>query len=175
MNNFQNFSSDIVIKILEYLDIKELENTNQVCKNFHNDCEKFSKKHSENLKRLIKKYTCRFCEKKGYSINNFCTDCYLHMCDNCYTIRNDINEFTKTPFINNLGFFDYKRMCHDCCIFRCFNCKMFDDRHQLYLNDENEMKSICVNCFCNVDKNDKTKYTPAFENLNNDWDLNELD
>jgi hypothetical protein len=182
MNNLQNFSSDIVLKIMDYIDVPDLESTSKVCKNLNNDCEKFSKniKHSNNLQNLIEEYTCRFCEEKGYDIHNFCTDCYLHMCENCYTVRNYMNEFIKKSFIDNLDYsYKYKKLCHDYCIFRCFNCKMFNDRHQLYLNNEIEMKSVCVDCFCNLDENEKQNYTPALENPkyydDDEWDLDALD
>jgi hypothetical protein len=180
MNNLQNFSSDIVLKIMDFIDVPDLESTSKVCKNLNDDSEKFSKniKHSNNLENLIKKHTCRFCEEKGYDIRNFCTDCYLHMCENCYTIRNHMNEFVKIPLIDNLYYcYGYKKLCHDYCIFRCFNCKMFDDRHQLYLNNEIEMKSVCVDCFCSLDENEKRNYTQSLENptYDDDWDLDALD
>ena len=170
--SLQNSCSDIVHNIMDYMDIKELNTTSKLCKNLKNDSETFSIKIKKeiNLETLTNKYTCRYCDEKSYDVSKFCTDCFLHMCHNCYTIRQHMTEFIKIgQFINNV--YEYKPVCHDYCVFRCHKCKFFDSNHSLFLNDEIELQSICVNCFVLLNIDDKKKYKECIQNNDeDDWD-----
>ena len=152
--SLQNISSDLVHKMMDYMDVNELNTTSKLCKN---------------LKNLTDKYTCKNCKVCNYEVDkNFCTDCFLYLCHNCYAVRNSMVEFIKVSYINKEGYNDYKLICHDYCMYRCYKCKKCDTRHELYLNDETELQTICVDCFVGLEENEKNNYKSVYEN--DDWD-----
>ena len=170
--SFQNISSDLIHKMMDYMDIDELNTTSKLCKNLNDDSQTFSQKikKEKNLKNLTDKHTCKNCKVCNYEVDkNFCTDCFLYLCHNCYSVRNSMVEFIKVSYINKEGYNDYKLICHDYCMYRCYKCKKCDTRHQLYLNDETELQTICVDCFVQLEQNEKINYRPVFEN-DEDWD-----
>lgn len=170
--SFQNTCTEIVHKIMDFMDIPELNITSTLCKNTKYDSEKFVKiyKNENTLKKLTEKYTCRNCHESSYQIEKqFCTDCYIHMCHNCFSVRNCMTEFISVSTTQNL--YDCKLICHDFCMYRCFKCKFADDRHELFLIDRNELQNICVDCFAGLDKIEKNKYNSIIDT--NDW--NDLD
>lgn len=166
----QTMSTDIIHNIMKCMDISELKNISKTCKNLNKDSKDFSQKVKKtNLQNLINSHTCRFCRDASYSFEKgICTDCYLHMCDNCHTIRNNMNEFLKVPVDENDLCYGYMKICHDYCVFRCYNCKMFDDRHQLFLNDEVNFKTVCIDCFLLLEDEEKQLYQTPKCNPNDD-------
>jgi hypothetical protein len=162
--------------MMDYMDIPELEIVSILCKNMKNDTDKYAQnKKYNNLKELIDKHSCRCCNYKNYNVENqFCIECLLHMCHNCYSVRQNMFEFVKLTIPDS---FEYKMVCHDYCMFRCHQCKLVDSRHELFLNDKSSLQSICVDCFIQLNENDKLKYEPVHQNDDNvnDWDLNAFD
>jgi hypothetical protein len=168
--NLNAIPTDIACNVMKFMDIHELKSINLTCKNMRNDSETFSRKIKKcNLYELIKKHTCQFCCNSGYNVNGLCSECYLHMCENCFTLRNQMNEFVKVPVNKDDLCYGYIRMCHDYCVFKCHNCKMCDDRYELFLNDNINFKTICVDCFLTLDEEEKKIYdTPKNSEIEND-------
>jgi len=80
-----------------------------------------------------------------------------------------MNEFVKVPVNKDDLCYGYIRMCHDYCVFKCHNCKMCDDRYELFLNDNINFKTICVDCFLTLDEEEKKIYdTPKNSEIEND-------
>jgi len=167
--SLQKTCSDIIFKIMDYLDISDLNSLTIVCKNMNNDSRTYVKryKNEENLRILTDKYTCRNCNCSSYNIDKqFCTDCFLHKCDNCYAVRNCISEFVKYNIIKNETN-QIKFMCWDYCMFRCHICKFVDTRPELFLNNDNILQTICVNCFVSINETDKLNYNMIYDD---NWD-----
>lgn len=167
--SLQTTCSDIIYKIMDYMDIAELNTLSIVCKNFNDDSKFYVKKYKKelNMKVLTDKYTCRNCSCSSYNIDRqFCTDCFLHKCDNCYSVRNCLSEFVKYTIINN-GIEQIKSMCWDYCMFKCHMCKFVDTRPELFLNNNIELQTICVNCFVSKNETEKKDYNSIY---NQDWD-----
>ena len=162
-------STDIVSNIMKFMDISELKNTSLTCKNLKYDSEIFSRKiKKSDFDTLIKQHTCKFCTTSGYNISGFCSDCYLHMCENCFTVRNHMNECLSVPVNKNDLCYGYMRLCHDYCVFKCHKCNTYDDRYQLFLNDNINFKTICVDCFVTLSEDEKNLYeTPKHSNNEN--------
>lgn len=167
--SLKNTCSDIIHKIMDYMDIAELNKLSIVCKNFNNDSEYYVKKYKKetNLKSLTDKHTCRNCTCSSYNINRqFCTDCFLRKCDNCYSVRNCLSEFVKYTIIIN-GIEQTKHMCQDYCMFKCHMCNFVDTRPELFLNNNIEIQTICLNCFEIKNETEKKNYDDIY---NDDWD-----
>lgn len=174
--SYQNLSSDIVTKIMDYLDISDLLISSTLCKNYLMDASKYTQREKNiDLRTLARKHTCRNCSMCSYEVEKeFCNDCFIHKCDNCYSCRNSISEFVKYMTLNNEGFNEIKLMCNDFCMYRCHKCKYTDSRHQLFLQDNIELQIICVDCFVDLDKDEKNKYNKVHNN--DEWDdLDALD
>ena len=175
--SLQNTCSDLIHKIMEYMDISELNTISTLCKNINNDSATFITKYKKelNLKSLTDKHTCRNCLYSSYEVEKqFCTDCYIHKCDNCFVVRNSIYEFVKYVNINPEGYNEIKLMCCDYCMYRCHKCKFVDTRNELFLNDDIELQTICVDCFVELDEKEKEKYKSVHNNDNLD-DLDTID
>lgn len=157
----ENLSSDIVHKIMECLELSDIVTIRSTCKNLKSDTETFSKKiKKEELETLVEKHKCRHCDEIHYlNSHKICTYCFLHMCQNCFTIRNHISEFNKVPEDMDDLCYGYKAICHDFCVFRCHKCKFYDDRYELFLNDDIDFKSICMDCFHKLDDSEKYIYS----------------
>lgn len=173
--NIQSASSDVIHNIMKFMDIPELKNTSITCKNLKSDSETFSQKikKTENLQKLVDDHTCKFCLSTGYDISrDLCNECYMHMCENCFQIRNHMNEFTKIPVNDEDICYGYMKICHDYCVFRCHECKFFDDRHQLFLIDNVNFKTLCVSCFDKVNKDEQKLYETPKQHPSDydDWD-----
>jgi len=175
--SLQNICSDLIHKMMDYMDIAELNTISTLCKNFNNDSKSFITKYKkeENLKSFTDKHTCRNCDYSSYEVeNHFCTDCFLHKCDNCYAVRNSMSEFVKYVNINPQGYNEVRLMCHDYCMYRCHKCKFVDTRSSLFLNNDIELQTICVDCFVVLDNIEKEKYKTVYNN--DEWDdLDALD
>jgi hypothetical protein len=174
--SLQNTCSDLVHNMMNYMDISELKTISTLCKNLNNDSKNFITKYKkeENLKSLIDKHTCRNCDYSSYEVEKqFCTDCFLYKCDNCFAVRNYMSEFAK--YVNRIeGEVEVKLMCCDYCMYRCHKCKLVDTRHELFLNDDIELQTICLDCFVDLDENEQIKYKKIYSN--DEWDdLNEID
>ena len=170
--SLQNTSSDLVHSMMDYMDIPELLVTSTVCKNMLNDSMSFVTKikNETTLKKLTQNHTCRSCLYTSYQVDKqFCNDCFLHKCDNCFAIRNSMSEFVKYVTMNTNGFNEIKLMCHDFCSFRCHNCKFTDSRHELFFNNNIELQTICVDCFINLDQSQKLKYDKVYHDQD-EWD-----
>jgi len=167
--SLQNSCTNIIHKIMDYLDICELNTLSIVCKNLKMDSDSYVKIHkkSSNLKALTDKYSCRNCNCSSYNIDKqFCGECFLHKCDNCYSVRNCISEFVKYNMIKN-GFEQIRFMCWDYCMFRCFMCKFVDTRPELFLNNNIEYQTICVDCFVGLNEINKNDYDKIYDD---NWD-----
>ena len=174
--SLQNTCSDLIHKMMDFMDIAELNTTSSLCKNLNNDSQNFITKYKKeiNLKTFTDKHTCRNCLYSSYEVDKqFCTDCFLYKCDNCFAVRNNMSEFVKYCTVNSEGFNEIKLMCRDYCMYRCDKCKFVDTRPELFLNDDIELQTICVDCFVELDENKKINYKPVY---NNEWDdLDALD
>lgn len=169
--SLQNTSSDLVHIMMDYMDIPELLVTSSLCKNMLNDSMTFvtKMKNETTLKNLTQKHTCRSCFYTTYQVEKqFCNDCFLHKCDNCFTVKNSFSEFVKYV-TNNNGINEIKLMCHDFCLFRCHKCKFTDSRHELFFNDNIELQTICIDCFVELDESKKLNYDKVYNNEDN-WD-----
>lgn len=175
-NNLQNTCSEIINIMMDYMDISDLIVSSTLCKDLNKDANNYSHKTNKcDLNTLKHKHTCRNCRLCCYEVEKeFCNDCFLHKCDNCFAVRNSMTEFVKYSKINNDGYNEIKLMCFDYCMFRCFKCKYVDTRHNLFLNDEEELQTICVDCFVDLNDEQKNKYKHVFNN--EEWDdLDALD
>lgn len=171
--NLNTTSSDIVCNIMKYIDIQELKSVSMTCKNLKNDCKTFSKKIKKcELHELIENHTCRFCHNTGYDItSNICTECYLHTCNNCFITRNCIEELISVPVNENDLCYGYMKICNDYCLFKCHKCKTCDDRHELFLNDYINFKTICIDCFSMLNDDEKKIYNiPKNTQINEQFD-----
>lgn len=174
--SLQNTCTDLVHKIMEYMDIPELNITSILCKNLKKDSEKFIVKYKKekNLKTFTDKYTCRNCNLISYEVEKqFCTDCFIHKCDNCFSVRNNISEFVNYVVPENQ---DNKILltCIDYCMYKCHKCKLVDTRHELFLNDNIELQTICVDCFVELNNDDKKKYNTVHRNDGSYFDFDTL-
>lgn len=169
--SLQNTCSDLLCKMMDYMDLPELNVTSRVCKSLKHDSELYvvKMKKETNLKSLTNKHTCRNCLLTNYEIDKqFCTHCFIHMCHNCFSVRNSMDEFVKYGTKNNQDVYEFRLMCHDYCIYRCHKCKFVDSRHELFLNNNTELQTICVNCFVDSNENEKEKYNSVYPN--DEWD-----
>ena len=177
--SLQNTSSDLVCKIMDYMNISELNITSKVCKSLKHDSELYAVKikKEKNLKSLNDKHTCKNCLLTDYKVDKqFCTHCVTHMCHNCFGVRNSMDDFFKYGTKNNQDVYEFKLMCRGYCIYRCHKCKFVDSRHELFLNDNSELQTICIDCFVSLNEEEKKKYDSVHNNDDNDdWDLDELD
>jgi hypothetical protein len=175
--SIQNICTDLIHNMMEYMDISELNTANLVCKNFMNDANTYvaNIKKETNMKTMTDKYTCRNCCYSSYEVDKqFCTDCFQYKCDNCYAVRNSMCEFVKYISQNNEGVREMRLMCCDYCMYRCHKCKYVDVHHQLFLNNDDEMQTICVDCFVDLNDEEKNKYKSVHNN--DEWDdLDALD
>jgi len=164
--SFQNcpkmttLSNDIVHKIMNYLDLDDLECVSHSCKSLNYDSKKFSDKYrNEKLNKLITEHTCKNCDNLSYDNDKqVCLDCYIHMCGNCYTFRNHPNEFIKIPIDSDDLCLGYRKVCHDYCVYRCHKCRMYSDIHTMFLNDYVNLKTVCSSCYTELPDDKKSLY-----------------
>jgi hypothetical protein len=174
--SLQTTCTELIHLMMGYLDIPELNITSTLCKNMKNDAHTYATimKQSD-LKTLTDEHTCRNCQKKSYDVDKqFCTDCFLFKCDNCYCVRNSMSEFVKYRTMNDQGVYEIKLMCYDYCMYRCHKCKFVDTPHELFFNNQNELQVICVDCFVGLSEIEKLNYNKVQNN--DEWDdLDALD
>ena len=165
-------SNDIVHKFLSYLDLDDLECVSVTCKSLNRDSKKFCEKYKrEKMNKLLVKHTCKNCDNLSYDNDKqVCLDCYMHMCDNCYTFRNCPNEFIKTRIDDNDPCMGYRKVCHDYCVYRCYKCKTCDVKSFMYLNDYVNLKTICSGCYIELPDDEKKSFDTITGQLNDDFD-----
>jgi hypothetical protein len=172
----QNNCSDINFKIIEYLDVMNLTAFSTSCKSMNKDSTLYLNKFKKtNMSNYIDKHTCRNCLFCSNEVEkNFCNDCFLYKCDNCFGVKNEMTEFVKYVNVNNEGLNEIKLMCHDYCMYRCHKCKYCDVSHQLFFNDNDKLQTICVDCYVELNDEEKNKYNKVHNN--DEWDdLDALD
>ena len=101
----QNNCSDINFKIIEYLDVMDLTAFSTSCKSMNKDSTLYLNKFKKtNMSNYIDKHTCRNCLFCSNEVEkNFCNDCFLYKCDNCFGVKNEMTEFVKYVNMNNLS------------------------------------------------------------------------
>ena len=159
-SKFTTSSNDIVYKIMGYLDLDDLEYVSSTCKSLNTDSKQFCEKHKkEKMKKLITEHSCKNCNNLSYNnTKQVCNECYIHMCENCYTFRDHPFEFIKIPIDLDNPYMGYRKVCHDYCIYRCHKCKYYSDIHTMFLNDYVNLKTICSSCYVELPDEQKTQY-----------------
>ncbi len=165
-------SNDVIHKIMDNLDLDDLECVSFTCKSLNYDSKKYCEKYKkEKINKLIVEHTCRNCDNLSYfNERQVCLDCYIHMCENCYTIRNYPNEFIKTPIDVDDLCLGYRKVCHDYCIYRCYKCRTCDVQSNMFLNDYVNFKTICACCYIELPDDDKKLFDSITGGIDNDFD-----